>query len=104
MVNDFNGVPIPKTASFDEYLAGHPARPKRVVNAQKWIGAQSLPGNQPRSLEEIMKNHYCGVECNDESIGKLVAVLEQKGIMDDTDGLWGFDHVLSGGVGFTKDI
>ena len=92
MVNDFNGVPIPKPASFDEYLEGYPGKPKGVVNAQNKIGAQFVPGDQPRSLEELVKNHYCGVQCNDESIGKIFAVLERKGIMDDTAVLWSSDH------------
>ena len=68
MVNDFNGVPIPKPSSFDEYLAGYPGKPKAVVDALNKVGWQFLRVDEPRSLEELVKNHYCGVESNDEDI------------------------------------
>jgi len=92
MVNDFNGVPIPKPASFDEYLAGYPGKPKGVVDALNKIGSQFVPSDQPRSLEELVKNHYCGVQSNDEDIGQIFAVLEKKGILDETAVLWSSDH------------
>jgi len=92
MVNDFNGVPIPKPASFDEYLAGYPGKPKLVADALNKIGEQFVPSDQPRSLEELVKDHYCGVQSNDEDIGKIFAVLEQKGILDETAVLWSSDH------------
>jgi arylsulfatase A-like enzyme len=92
MVNDFNGVPIPKPASFDEYLAGYPGKPKGVVDALNKIGEQFVTSDQPRSLEELVKDHYCGVQSNDEDIGQIFAVLEQKGVMNDTAILWSSDH------------
>jgi len=92
MVNDFNGVPIPKPASFDEYLAGYPGKPKGVVDALNKIGEQFVTSDQPRSLEELVKDHYCGVQSNDEDIGQIFAVLEQKGVINDTAILWSSDH------------
>jgi arylsulfatase A-like enzyme len=92
MVNDFNGVPIPKPASFDEYLSGYPGKPRGVVAAVNKIGAQFLERDAPRSLEELVKDHYCGIESNDEDIGRLLAVLEKQGILDDTAVLWSSDH------------
>jgi len=92
MVNDFNGVPIPKPASFDEYLAGYPGKPKGVVDALNKIGEQFVTSDQPRSLEELVKDHYCGVRSNDEDMGQIFAVLEQKGVMNDTAILWSSDH------------
>jgi arylsulfatase A-like enzyme len=92
MVNDFNGVPIPKPSSFDEYLAGYPGKPKGVVDALNKIGWQFLRVDEPRSLEELVKNHYCGVQSNDEDIGQIFAVLQKKGILDDTAILWSSDH------------
>ena len=79
MVNDFNGVPIEKPASFDEYLSGYPGKPRGVIDAQNKIGAQFLQRDAPRSLEELVKDHYCGIESNDEDIGQVLAVLEKHG-------------------------
>jgi arylsulfatase A-like enzyme len=92
MVNDFNGVAIPKPLSFDEYLTGYAGKPKGVVAAMNKIGAQFLQRDDPRSLEELVKDHYCGVESNDEDIGQVLAVLEKQGILDDTAIVWSSDH------------
>jgi arylsulfatase A-like enzyme len=92
MVNDFNGVSIPKPASFDEYLSGYPGKPKGVIDAQNKIGAQFLQRDAPRSLEELVKDHYCGIESNDEDIGQVLDVLAQQKVLDDTAILWSSDH------------
>jgi len=92
MVNDFNGVPIPKPVSFDEYLAGYPGKPRGVIDALNKIGAQFLERDAPRSLEELVKDHYCGIESNDEDIGQVLAVLEKQGVLDETALVWSSDH------------
>jgi arylsulfatase A-like enzyme len=92
MVNDFNGVAIPKPASFDEYLGGYPGKPRGVVEALNKIGTQFLQRDDPRSLEELVKDHYCGIESNDENIGQVLSVLEGQGILDDTAVVWSSDH------------
>jgi arylsulfatase A-like enzyme len=92
MVNDFNGVPIAKPVSFDEYLSGYPGKPRGVVEALNKIGAQFLQRDAPRSLEELVKDHYCGIESNDEDIGQVLAVLEKQSILDDTVIVWSSDH------------
>jgi arylsulfatase A-like enzyme len=92
MVNDFNGVPIPKPASFDEYLSGYTGKPRGVVAAINKIGAQFLDRDAPRSLEELVKDHYCGIESNDEDIGQVLAELERQGILDQTALVWSSDH------------
>jgi arylsulfatase A-like enzyme len=92
MVDDFNGVPIPKPDSFDEYLGGYPGKPRGVIDACNKIGAQFLQRDAPRSLEELVKDHYCGVESNDEDIGQVLEVLEKKKLLDQTAVLWSSDH------------
>lgn len=92
MVNDFNGVPIPKPASFDEYLSGYAGKPRGVVEALNKIGAQFLERDAPRSLEELVKDHYCGIESNDEDIGQVLAELERQRILDETAVVWSSDH------------
>jgi arylsulfatase A-like enzyme len=92
MVNDFNGVAVPKPASFDEYLSGYPGKPRGVVDALNKIGTQFLQRDDPRSLEELVKDHYCGIQSNDENIGQVLEVLEGRGVMDDTVIAWSSDH------------
>jgi arylsulfatase A-like enzyme len=92
MVNDFNGVAIPKPASFDEYLSGYPGKPHGVIAARNKIGAQFLQRDAPRSLEELVKDHYCGIEDNDQNIGQVLAALASRGVLDDTAVVWSSDH------------
>ena len=92
MVNDFNGVPIPKPASFDEYLTDYTGKPHGVIGARNKIGSQFLQRDDPRSLEELVKDHYVGIESNDEDIGQVMRVLESQGILDDTAIVWSSDH------------
>ncbi|HEY6824356.1 MAG TPA: sulfatase-like hydrolase/transferase, partial [Steroidobacteraceae bacterium] len=54
MVNDFNGVAIPKPAGFDEYLRGYAGKPRGVIEARNKIGSQFLQRDDPRSLEELV--------------------------------------------------
>src|SRR5215472_3315769 len=91
-VNDFNGVAIPKPASFDEYLTGYAGKPRGVIAARNKVGAQFLQRDDPRSLEELVKDHYVGIESNDEDIGQVLRELETQGILDDTAILWSSDH------------
>jgi arylsulfatase A-like enzyme len=92
MVDEFNGVPIPKPGSFDEYLSGYAGKPQVVIDACNKIGAQFLQRDAPRSLEELVKDHYCGIESNDEDIGQVLDVLEKKKLLDQTAVLWSSDH------------
>jgi len=92
MVNDYNGVAIPKPDSFDEYLNGYAGKPRGVIDASNKIGAQFLEQDAPRSLEELVKDHYCGIESNDEDIGQVLGVLEKQGVLDKTAVVWSSDH------------
>jgi len=91
-VNDFNGVKIPLPKSFYEYKDGYAGKPKGVVDALNKIGYQFWQGDEPRSLEELVKDHYAGVESNDDDMGQIFQVLEDKKVMDDTAILWSSDH------------
>jgi arylsulfatase A-like enzyme len=62
------------------------------VDAANKIGAQFLQRDAPRSLEELVKDHYCGIESNDDNIGQVLSVLERQGILDDTAIVWSSDH------------
>lgn len=89
-VDRFNGVKIPKPATFDEDLTGYPGKPKGVANAFNKIGTTLL--DPVRSLEEVVKDHYSGVENNDENVGRILDLLTKQNVLDDTAILLSSDH------------
>jgi arylsulfatase A-like enzyme len=92
LVNDLNGVPIPKPATFDENLKDYPGKPRAVADADNKIGYSEVFSDDPRSLEELVKDHYVGVEDNDRNVGAVFHELEKQGIMDRTAVLLSSDH------------
>ena len=92
MVNDLNGVPIPKPATFDENLKDYPGKPRAVADADNKIGYSEVFSDDPRSLEELVKDHYVGVEDNDRNVGAVFNELEKQGVMDKTAILLSSDH------------
>lgn len=88
----YNGVFIPKPSTFDADLEGYPGKPRGVVEAKNKIGTSEVINDDPRTLEEVVKNHYAGVVHNDRTVGQVLAVLEEKGIDDDTAILLSSDH------------
>lgn len=92
MVLDFNGVKIPPPASFDEYKNDYQGKPQGVKDALNKIGMQFFGNDDPRSFEELVKDHYAGIESNDEDIGQVFKALEGKQMMDDTAIVWSSDH------------
>jgi arylsulfatase A-like enzyme len=91
-INDYNGVPIPVPKTFSEYEQGYPGKPKLVAEALNKVGFQFLENDAPRSLEELVKDHYVGVESNDDDMGRIFQVLRDKNIVDDTAVVWSSDH------------
>jgi arylsulfatase A-like enzyme len=92
LVNDFNGVPIPKPKSFDEDLNGYKGKPRAVADADDKIGYSEVFSDDPRSLEELVKDHYAGVEGNDRNVGAVWQELERQKIVDSTAVLLSSDH------------
>ena len=92
MVNDFNGVPIPKPASFDEDVKGYPGKPHAVADADNKIGYSEVGTDDPRSLEELLKDHYAGVQDNDRNVGAIWKELERQGVTERTAILLSSDH------------
>ncbi|MEO6924302.1 MAG: sulfatase/phosphatase domain-containing protein, partial [Bryocella sp.] len=56
------------------------------------IGKQFFGQDEPRSLEELVKNHYVGVEDNDRNIGEIFNALEKNKQLADTAMVWSSDH------------
>jgi arylsulfatase A-like enzyme len=87
----YNGVPIPKPATFDDDLKGYPGRPRCVAAATNKIGT-TVMGDTCRSLEEVVKDYYAGLVGVDDNIGRILSYLEEKQILDDTAIFQGSDH------------
>lgn len=92
MVNLFNGVAIPKPPTFDEDLAGYPGKAQATKGADNQIGSAEVGTDDPRSLEELVKDHYAGVASNDENVGLVMKELERQGILDQTAIILSSDH------------
>jgi arylsulfatase A-like enzyme len=88
----YNGVKIPKPITFDDDLKGYPGKPLAFKNADNKIGSRSNGGDDPRSLEEMVKDHYAGVVDNDDNAGRIMDALEKAGTLDDTAIVISSDH------------
>jgi arylsulfatase A-like enzyme len=73
MVNNLNGVSIPVPSSFNEDLKDYPGKPRAVAEADNKIGSSEVFSDDPRSLEELVKNHYVGVQDTDRNVGALLS-------------------------------
>jgi arylsulfatase A-like enzyme len=92
LVNDFNGVAIPVPSTFNEDLDDYASKPRAVADADNKIGSSEVYSDDPRSLEELVKDHYAGVEDNDRNVGAVLDELERQGILDQTAVLLSSDH------------
>jgi arylsulfatase A-like enzyme len=92
MLDRFNGVKIPVPADFDEDLKNYPGKPRAVAEADNKIGTTHVFSDDPRSLEELVKDHYAGVEANDENVGQVMAAISARGEAQDTLTLLSSDH------------
>ena len=88
----YNGVPIPKPSTFDADLKGYPGKPMAFKNAYNKIGTTVLGNDDPRSLEELVKDHFAGIVDNDQNAGKVMEALEKAGTLDDTAIVLSADH------------
>ncbi|MBS0333972.1 MAG: DUF4976 domain-containing protein, partial [Proteobacteria bacterium] len=70
----------------------YPGKPRAVAEAENKIGTTQVFTDDPRSLEELVKDHYAGVENNDENVGRVLTALEAKHKLDDTAIMLSSDH------------
>lgn len=92
MANSFNGVPIAKPSTFDEDQTNYQGKPRAVADADNKIGFSEVFSDDPRSLEELVKDHYAGVEDNDRNVGAVLKELERQNVLDNTAILLSSDH------------
>ncbi len=90
--NELNGVKIPTPPTFAENLKDYPGRPRSVAKADNKIGTSEVFNDDPRSLEEVVKDHYVGVMDNDANIGAVMQELERQKQMENTAILLSSDH------------
>lgn len=88
----YNGLAIPKPATFDDDLKGYPGKPRAFAEANNKIGTTMLGDDNPRSLEEVVKDHWAGVVDNDDNFGRVMDLLERSGKLDDTAVILTSDH------------
>jgi arylsulfatase A-like enzyme len=88
----YDGAMIPKPVTFDDDLKGYPGKPLAFKIADNKIGTTILGNDDPRSLEEMVKDHMAGVVSNDDNAASIMAYLEQAGILDDTALVITSDH------------
>ncbi len=88
----YNGIPIPKPDTFDDDLKGYPGKPRAFAEADNKIGTTVLGTDDPRSLEELVKDYYAGLVSCDENLGRVFDWLESSGQMDDTAIVHCADH------------
>lgn len=92
----YNGIPIPKPATFDDDLKGYPGKPRAFADADNKIGPyrklSRTGSNCARSLEELAKDYYVGVKAVDDNVGKLWQTLAETGHMEDTAVFFTADH------------
>ena len=88
----YNGVPIPKPATFDDDAKGYPGKPRALADADNKIGTTILGNDCPRSLEELVKDYCAGLVAIDENVGRVLDHLTATGQLDDTIILHTSDH------------
>ena len=87
----YNGVTIPKPASFDDDLKGYPGKPKPFRTADNKIGTTDT-SDAVRSLDELCKDYYAGLVAIDENVGRIFKHLDDTKVMDDTAVIHSSDH------------
>jgi arylsulfatase A-like enzyme len=87
----YNGMKVPKPATFDDDYKGYPGKPRCFAAANNKIGTTTGP-DCVRSIEELWKDYYAGLRDVDDNIGRVLQHLEETGQMDNTIILFSSDH------------
>jgi arylsulfatase A-like enzyme len=92
MLERFNGTKVAVPENFDDDLKGYPGKARAVADADNKIGTTEVFMDDPRSLEELVKDHYAGVESNDEDVGLVLDALSAGNKLNDTAIMLSSDH------------
>jgi arylsulfatase A-like enzyme len=88
----YNGVKVAKPDTFDDDRDGYAGKPRCFADAYNKIGTTVLGSDDPRCLEELVKDYCAGLVAVDENIGKMFDWLTASGQLDDTAILHSSDH------------
>lgn len=88
----YNGIAIPKPTTFDDDIKGYPGKPHAFTIGWNKMVTGIYGNDDPRSLEEVVKDHYAGVVMTDENAGRVMHALEKQGVLDDTAIMLSSDH------------
>lgn len=89
----YNGIRIPKPKTFDDGLKrNYPGKPRAFWKGWNDMVTGVHGNDDPRSLEELVKDHCSGVVDNDYNAGRVMEALEKAGILDDTAMILSSDH------------
>lgn len=80
----YNGVPIAKPVTFDDDKNDYAGKPRALADASNKIGTTVMGNDDPRSLEELVKDYCAGLVAIDENIGRVLDHLTHTGQLDDT--------------------
>jgi arylsulfatase A-like enzyme len=92
MLERFNGAKVAVPENFDDDLKGYPGKARAVAGADNKIGTTEVFMDDPRSLEELVKDHYVGVESNDQDVGLVLDALSAGNKLNDTAIMLSSDH------------
>ena len=84
----YDGVSVPKPETFDDDLKGYPGKPKAFRDADNKLGDYEYCS----TLEQIVKSHNANVVAGDQYLGRLLRVLEDTNMLDDTVVMNTADH------------
>jgi arylsulfatase A-like enzyme len=87
----YNDTAIAKPSSFDDDLKGYPGKPKCFVDAHNKLG-RTMTHEACGSLDGVAKNYYAGLVATDDNVGRVLAYLEKKNLLDDTAIVHSSDH------------
>ncbi len=90
----YNGVKIPKPDTFDDDLKDppYPGKTSALIQASNKIGTDNLGDDDPRTLEEVVKDYYAGIVDNDQNIGRVLESLDRTNQSDETAIIHTSDH------------
>jgi arylsulfatase A-like enzyme len=92
LLQRFDGAQVAVPANFDDDLKGYPGKARAVAEADNKIGTTEVFLDDPRSPEELIKDHYVGVESNDEDVGLVIETLSAADKLQETVILLSSDH------------
>jgi arylsulfatase A-like enzyme len=84
----YNGVAVPKPATFDDDLKGYPGKPRGFANADNKIGSFI----DVRTLESLVKDHCANIVAADDNLGRVLKQLTESKQLDDTAVFITADH------------